>query len=134
MAPNKENSPEETAKQEAMVHQMLGHLADKWTLMVLDALAFQKQLRFSRLMEGVPGISQKMLTKTLRQLERDGLLTRTVYPVVPPRVEYQLTPLGESLGESVCAVWTWVEAHLDDVEKCRRTYDREALKRSREAL
>lgn len=115
------------------MHEMLGHLADKWTLMVLDALAFQKKLRFSVLMEDVPGISQKMLTKTLRQLERDGLLVRTVYPVVPPRVEYQLTPLGESLGESVCAVWTWVEAHLNDVEKCRRTYDRQERKRVREA-
>ena len=134
MAPNKEISPDETARQEAMVHEMLGHLADKWTLMVLDALALQKKLRFSRLMEDVPGISQKMLTKTLRQLERDGLLTRTVYPVVPPRVEYQLTALGESLGEAVCAIWTWVEAHLDDVERCRRGYEREELRRAREAM
>jgi DNA-binding HxlR family transcriptional regulator len=132
MPPNKENSPEETARQEAMVHEMLGHLADKWTLMVLDALALQKELRFSRLMEGVPGISQKMLTRTLRQLERDGLLIRTVFPVVPPRVEYRLTPLGESLGEAVCAIWTWVEAHLDAVEKCRRAYDRAELRRARE--
>jgi len=132
MAPNKENSAEETARAEAMVHEMLGHLADKWTLMVLDALAMGKNLRFSRLMEGVPGISQKMLTRTLRQLERDGLLIRTVYPVVPPRVEYRLTPLGESLGESVCAVWTWVEAHVDDVEKCRHSYDRAELRRARE--
>jgi DNA-binding HxlR family transcriptional regulator len=97
-------------------------------LMALDALAMQKNLRFSKLMEDVPGISQKMLTKTLRQLERDGLLTRTVYPVVPPRVEYRLTALGESLGEAVCGVWTWVEAHLEEVEKCRKGHDRAAAR------
>lgn len=134
MPENKENSPEDAARKEAMVHEMLGHLADKWTLMVLDALAMGKNSRFSRLMEDVPGISQKMLTKTLRQLERDGLLTRTVYPVVPPRVEYRLTPLGESLGEAACAVWTWVEAHAGEVEHCRKGYDRTELRRAQGSM
>ena len=81
------------------------------------------ELRFSRLREHVGGVSQKMLTKTLRQLERDGLVTRRVHAVVPPRVDYKLTALGESLGESVCAVWLWVEAHAAEVARARRGYD-----------
>lgn len=67
-----------------------------------------------------------MLTKTLRQLERDGLVTRTVYPEVPPRVEYRLTALGSSLGEAVCGIWLWVEGNVDAVRAARRTYDRAA--------
>ena len=69
------------------------------------------------------GISQKMLTKTLRQLERDGLVTRRVHPVIPPRVDYKLTRLGESLGEAVCGIWVWAEKHGRDVERARRAYD-----------
>jgi DNA-binding HxlR family transcriptional regulator len=103
---------------------MLGRVADTWTLLVLDALEDTRPLRFSRLRERVGGISQKMLTKTLRQLERDGLVTRTVHPEVPPRVEYRLTALGVGLGEAVCGVWQWVEANLDNVERSRRAYER----------
>ena len=71
-----------------------------------------------------------MLTKTLRQLERDGLVTRRVHAEVPPRVDYRLTPLGESLGEAVCSMWTWVETHLQAVERSRRSYDAAASLRS----
>jgi len=112
---------------EQMVREMLERVADKWTLLVIDALA-DGELRFSRLRERVGGVSQKMLTKTLRQLERDGLVTRRVHPVVPPRVDYKLTPLGEALGEAVCDIWTWVETHMKDVERCRRTYDLKTLR------
>jgi DNA-binding HxlR family transcriptional regulator len=98
-------------------------VADKWTLLVIDALGEAGDLRFSRLRERVGGVSQKMLTKTLRKLERDGLVTRRVHAVVPPRVDYRLTPLGESLGEAVCGVWTWAEAHLEDVEQARSAYE-----------
>jgi DNA-binding HxlR family transcriptional regulator len=115
-------------KKEAMVREMLGRVADKWTLLVIEALSSGGEMRFSRLRESVGAVSQKMLTQTLRQLERDGLVTRRVYPVVPPRVEYKLTPLGESLGESVCGIWMWVEAHLDDVERSRHAFDREKPK------
>jgi DNA-binding HxlR family transcriptional regulator len=108
---------------EALVHEMLERVADKWTLLVIDALDSRKELRFSRLRERLGGVSQKMLTKTLRQLERDGLVVRRVHAEVPPRVDYRLTPLGESLGESVCGLWSWVEAHLQDVERSRRSYD-----------
>jgi DNA-binding HxlR family transcriptional regulator len=75
-----------------------------------------------------------MLTKTLRQLERDGLVVRRVHAEVPPRVDYRLTPLGVSLGKSVCGLWTWVEEHMQDVERSRRSYDSAAAVRSRGAL
>jgi DNA-binding HxlR family transcriptional regulator len=118
------------AKKEAMVREMLGRVADKWTLLVIEALSSGAEMRFSRLRESVGAVSQKMLTQTLRQLERDGLVTRRVYPVVPPRVEYKLTGLGESLGESVCGIWLWVEAHLDDVERSRHAFDQDKAKAS----
>jgi DNA-binding HxlR family transcriptional regulator len=118
---------------ERMVREMLERVADKWTLLVIDALA-DGELRFSRLRERVGGVSQKMLTKTLRQLERDGLVTRRVYPVVPPRVEYKLTRLGDSLGETVCAIWIWVEKHLRHVERSRSSYDLSEQRRRRPPL
>jgi DNA-binding HxlR family transcriptional regulator len=118
-------SPRASSKKEALVREILERV-DKWTLLVIDALEGKCEVRFSRLRERIGGVSQKMLTKTLRQLERDGLLTRRVHAEVPPRVDYKLTPLGESLGQSVCSVWTWVEAHRQDVERSRRVYDTSA--------
>jgi len=114
---------EASAEKTALVREMLGRVADKWTLLVIDALDGEEALRFSRLQERVGGISQRMLTKTLRQLERDGLVTRRVHPVVPPRVDYALTPLGNSLGESLCGLWLWVDAHLAEIDTARRVYD-----------
>ena len=114
------------ADKQALARELLTRVADKWTLLVIDALAEGGEMRFSRLRERVDGISQKMLTKTLRDLERDGLVTRHVHPVVPPHVDYKLTPLGESLGESVCGIWLWVEAHAQDVHQSRHAYDRVA--------
>ena len=122
MAGQSSGTQAEAAK-EQLVHEILGRVADKWSLLVIDALEGQAETRFGQLAARVPGISQKMLTKTLRQLERDGLVTRRVHAEVPPRVDYTLTPLGESLGEAVCGVWTWVETHLRDVERSRRVYD-----------
>ena len=87
------------------------------------ALEREEDTRFTRLQERIGGVSQKMLTKTLRQLERDGLVTRRVHATVPPRVDYTLTPLGESLGEAVCGMWMWVEKHADAVETARRSFD-----------
>lgn len=113
----------DSSQSEALVREVIERVADKWTLLVLDALEGQGSLRFSRVRDRVGGISQKMLTKTLRDLERDGLVTRTVYPVIPPRVEYTLTPLGESLGEAVCALWLWVERCGADVRRARHDYD-----------
>lgn len=113
------------ADKEALVREILERVADKWTLLVIEALG-EGEMRFSRLREKVGGVSQKMLTKTLRQLERDGLVTRRVHAVIPPRVDYRLTPLGESLGEAVCGIWLWVEAHSEEVQRSRRAYDRES--------
>ena len=118
-----------SSPKEALVHEMLERVADKWTLLVIDALDSRKELRFSRLRERLGGVSQKMLTKTLRQLERDGLVVRRVHAEVPPRVDYRLTPLGVSLGKSVCGLWKWVEAHLQDVERSRRLFDSAAATR-----
>lgn len=114
--------PREADPQVNLAREMLVRVADQWTLLVIDALE-KGERRFGQLRQDIPGVSQKMLTKTLRQLERDGLLTRTVHPEVPPRVVYRLTPLGEGLGEAVCGVWLWVEANLEKVEAAREHYD-----------
>lgn len=108
---------------EALVNDLIGRVADKWTMLILEVLAEKGELRFTRLSELVEGISQKMLTQTVRQMERDGLLTRTVHPVVPPKVEYKLTMLGMSLGAAFCGVWIWAAENLKQVEKARRKFD-----------
>jgi len=108
---------------EALVQDLIGRVADKWTMIVLEVLGERGRLRFTQLGALVGGISQKMLTQTLRQMERDGLLTRTVHPVVPPRVEYELTPLGLSLGAAFCGVWVWAAKHLTAVERARASFD-----------
>jgi DNA-binding HxlR family transcriptional regulator len=111
---------------EALVNDLIGRVADKWTMLVLEVLAEKGELRFTRLGELVEGISQKMLTQTLRQMERDGLLIRTVHPVVPLKVEYRLTPLGMSLGAAFFGVWIWAAENLNQVEQARRRFDEKA--------
>ncbi len=113
-------------KIEALVNDLIGRVADKWTMLVLEVLAEKGELRFTRLSESVEGISQKMLTQTLRQMERDGLITRTVHPVVPPKVEYKLTSLGMSLGAAFCGVWVWAAENLEQVEQARGEFDRKS--------
>lgn len=107
----------------ALVNELIGRVADKWTMITLEVLADKGELRFTRLAELVPGISQKMLTQTLRQMERDGLIKRTVHAVVPPKVEYRLTPLGLGLGAAFCGVWVWAAENLKQVEQARREFD-----------
>ena len=114
-----ENDP----KVEALVRELIARVADKWTMLVLEVLEEHGVVRFTRLGELVGGISQKMLTKTVRQMERDGLVTRTVHPVIPPRVEYRLTELGRSLGEAFCGVWIWVMQHREEIERARRDFE-----------
>jgi len=92
-------------------------------MLILEVLAEKGVLRFTGLSKLVEGVSQKMLTQTLRHMERDGLVIRTVHPVVPPKVEYELTPLGFSLGAAFCGVWVWAAENLQDVEKARSTFD-----------
>lgn len=108
---------------EALVTDLIGRVADKWTMILLEVLEEHGTLRFTQIARHVPDISQKMLTQTLRRMERDGMLTRTVHAVVPPRVDYALTPLGASLGEAFCGVWLWAEANLDRVERARADFD-----------
>src|SRR5712664_380872 len=107
-------------KLEALVREIIERVADKWTMLVLEVLEEHGVVRFTRLGELVGDISQKMLTKTVRQMERDGLVTRTVHPVIPPRVEYQLTELGHSLGAAFWGVWIWAEEHWGEIERARR--------------
>ncbi|MBN8844231.1 MAG: helix-turn-helix transcriptional regulator [Sphingomonadales bacterium] len=108
---------------EMLVNELIGRVADKWTMLLLEALEDNGECRFTRLAQLVPGISQKMLTQTLRQMERDGLVHRTVHPVIPPKVEYRLTELGQGLGEAFCGVWLWAEANLERVETARIAFD-----------
>lgn len=111
---------------EALVNEVIGRVADKWTMLVLEVLAEHGELRFTQVGDRVGGISQKMLTQTLRQMERDGLLIRTVHPVVPPKVEYRLTDLGLTLAEAFCGVWTWAEKNIDRIEAARAAFDERA--------
>lgn len=106
-----------------LVNELIGRIADKWTMLILELLAQQGEMRFTQIGRAVDGISQKMLTQTLRQMERDGLVHRTVHPVVPPKVEYRLTDLGLTLGEAFCGVWLWAETHLDRIEAARAAFD-----------
>jgi len=108
---------------EALVNELIGRVADKWTMLILDLLAEKGEMRFTRISDAIGDISQKMLTQTLRQMEREGLVVRTIHPVIPPRVEYKLTKLGLSLGEAFCGVWVWAAKHLDEIEKSRRAFD-----------
>jgi DNA-binding HxlR family transcriptional regulator len=102
--------------------ELLDTLSDKWMGLVLASLG-ERPKRHSELARRIAGVSQKMLTQTLRTLERDGLVTRTVTPTVPVRVDYALTPLGRDLAPVMVAIKTWAEAHMDEVRAARRAYD-----------
>lgn len=107
----------------ALVNDLIGAVADKWTMLVLEDLEEHGTARFTAIGRRLPGISQKMLTQTLRQMERDGLVVRTVHPVIPPKVEYRLTDLGFTLAEAFCGVWTWAEKNIDRIETARAAFD-----------
>ncbi|WCB92868.1 hypothetical protein DSM104299_01568 [Baekduia alba] len=102
--------------------EVLSRIADKWSMLVLLALE-PETLRFSALRRRVEGVTQKMLTQTLRNLERDGLVTRTAYPTVPVTVEYALTPLGRSLSGAVETIRTWAVDNIEDVHGARAEFD-----------
>ena len=105
--------------------QLLDSISDKWVTLVLARLAAGPQ-RYSELSRHLAGVSQKMLTQTLRKLERDGMISRQVTPSVPVRVDYQLTPLGASLHSVVQQFKNWAEDHMDDVIAARDAYDAQA--------
>jgi DNA-binding HxlR family transcriptional regulator len=107
------------------VQQILGVVGDKWALLVLEQLGVRTQ-RFSELLRAVPAVSPRMLTQTLRQLERDGMVERTLRAAVPPRVDYRLTELGTSVLAPVCALCEWGRAHQDVVLANRASHDQQA--------
>jgi DNA-binding HxlR family transcriptional regulator len=103
--------------------QVLDAISDKWVTLVLTALA-DGPMRYSDLTRHIAGVSQKMLTQTLRRLERDGLLIRTITPAVPVRVDYELTALGETMLPLVAAIKQWSESHIEEIHSARSRYDR----------
>jgi DNA-binding HxlR family transcriptional regulator len=115
--------------QDVLVREIVTQISEKWTLWTMSVLAQAGvPMRFSRVMEGVEGVSQKSLTKTLRQLERGGLVTRVVFPEVPPRVEYQITKLGEDLLIQLHPMWLWTVANVKRFEAARSKYAGEGRK------
>jgi DNA-binding HxlR family transcriptional regulator len=111
-----------TADGRCRVREILDRVGDKWSLFIIFRLRDGPQ-RFTALKRSVDGISQRMLTVTLRGLERDGIISRTMYPVMPPRVDYELTKMGQSLLDAVGSLMAWADAHLDDVDAARQAYD-----------
>jgi DNA-binding HxlR family transcriptional regulator len=107
------------------LRQVLDHVAGKWSISILLA-AMHEPVRFSELERAIDGISRRMLTLTLRNLERDGLLTRTVYPTVPPKVEYLATDMARELHASLASLTDWAERHLGDIATARSAYDGKA--------
>jgi DNA-binding HxlR family transcriptional regulator len=109
-------------REDCEVRQILDRVADKWSLLAI-ALLDRRSLRFTELRRMIDGISQRMLTRTLRHLERDGLVSRTVHPTVPPRVDYELTSLGATLHHTIRALVTWTEEHQSQIAAARAAYD-----------
>ena len=104
------------------VRDILDRVGDKWSMLVINLLEHGAR-RYGHLASDIPGISQRMLTVTLQRLERDGLVTRTSYPEIPPRVEYALSPLGESLQGPISALAHWAYVHRDEFASSRDRYD-----------
>lgn len=110
------------------MREILSRVGDKWSILVVMLLS-ERPWRFNELKRSIEGMSQRMLTLTLRNLERDGLVTRTVYPTVPPSVEYALTPLGVSLCGPVSGLGRWAQEHNGQIDAARRRYDAGAHKK-----
>lgn len=107
--------------------EILARIGDKWTILVIMSLS-ERKMRFTELKREVEGISQRMLTMTLRGLERDGMVIRTVTPTIPPRVDYELSPLGRSLREPVLAIGQWASLNRPAILKARQKFDGKAQK------
>jgi DNA-binding HxlR family transcriptional regulator len=102
--------------------EVLQRVGDKWSMYAIDLLG-QGTMRFSELHRSIDGITARMLTVTLRGLERDGIVTRTIHPVIPPRVEYNLTPMGRTLLDTIGRLVTWADSHLPEIDAARAAYD-----------
>jgi DNA-binding HxlR family transcriptional regulator len=118
--------------EEALAVEMVSRISDKWSLWTMSVIAELGQpMRFSRIMDRVEGISQKSLTKTLRALERDGLITREVFAEVPPRVEYTITALGSEMLDNVAPLWLWAGRTVQRFQDCRAAFDRREMLRGK---
>jgi DNA-binding HxlR family transcriptional regulator len=106
------------------ISTLLSRIGDKWTVLVVQTLADGPR-RFNELRREIPSVSQRMLTLTLRNLERDGLVSRTVTPTIPPRVDYELTELGQSLQKPICGLATWAMDHVESIHAAQARFDRE---------
>ena len=123
-----------TEAEDALTRDMVSRISDKWSLWTMSVVAEHRQpMRFSRIMDQVDGISQKSLTKTLRGLERDGLVTRKVFAEVPPRVEYTITALGSEMLDHVAPLWLWVAKSVQRFQHCRAAFDRRDFSRTEKA-
>ncbi|QQT55379.1 winged helix-turn-helix transcriptional regulator [Sphingobacterium siyangense] len=114
--------------QEDLKRDILSHIGNKWSLFVIHALGIDGRMRFSNLESHIKGISQRMLTKCLRELERDGLISRSVFPEVPPRVEYELTELGKGLLDQVTPLWLWIARHSEELTSARTNFEKHSSK------
>jgi DNA-binding HxlR family transcriptional regulator len=119
LTPTNKQEPEEECR---AISETLARIGDKWTVLVVELLA-AGPMRFNEIRRTIGNISQRMLTLTVRELERDGLVTRTVFPTVPPRVEYRLTKLGRTLREPLIAVAEWVRKHQPAMMEARKIFD-----------
>jgi DNA-binding HxlR family transcriptional regulator len=115
-------TPQPSLPSSCRVRTVLGRIGDKWAIFVVDRLS-EGPRRFSELHRGIEGITGRMLTVTLRGLERDGIVTRTVHASVPPRVDYELTALGQTLLETIGQLVSWADEHLGEIEAARAEYD-----------
>jgi DNA-binding HxlR family transcriptional regulator len=106
------------------IQDFLDHLGDRWSMVVIFHIGYANKLRFNELKKRVTGISQRMLTVTLRSLERDGLVIRSIFAEIPPRVEYELSPLGASLLEAMMRLGEWAREHQSEIEQARRKFDK----------
>lgn len=114
----------ETGSGMCAIHDFLNHFVEKWSMLIVLHLGHDGTLRFNELKKRIPAISQRMLTVSLRSLERDGLVSRTIYPEIPPRVEYQLTSLGDSLLELMTVFGEWANLHADEIIEARKKFDK----------
>jgi DNA-binding HxlR family transcriptional regulator len=122
MSPRNKDVTAEVLAQACPVHEVLDRVAGKWSILIIVSVA-RGPIRFTELERSIDKISRRMLTLTLRNLERDGLLIRTVYPTVPPKVEYELTPIARELYDSLLTLTSWAERHRTTIVESRAAYD-----------
>ena len=120
--PADEPAPAVAESSSCRAREVLQRVGDKWSVLAIDLLG-QGTMRFTELHRAIDGITARMLTVTLRGLERDGIVTRTIHPVIPPRVEYTLTPMGRTLLDTIGQLVDWTDSHLPEIQAARAAYD-----------